>query len=143
MKNGRKPSPWRDTARTLVRGRRNSRRRSSARNRASRAGGLASHASGCCSHRRYDRPRRRDGADDRIAFVHQAVKGWRLEPRLLDELELPLEIGVEAHEEQAGVASFLRPITAADAKDAVTIGNRQLLLRAGIEALARIRAADV
>src|SRR5262245_29872114 len=39
-------------------------------------------------------------ADDRIALVHDAVERRRLQPRLLDELELPLDVGVETHEEQ-------------------------------------------
>src|SRR5262249_9876432 len=82
-------------------------------------------------------------ADDRIALPHHAAERRRLQPRLLDELELPLDVRVQTHEEQTLIAARLRLVAAADAQDAMAIGDRQLILRPRIEALARVGAPDV
>src|SRR5215510_6893509 len=65
-------------------------------------------------------------ADDRIALVHQAVERRRLQPRLLDELELPLEVRVQAHEEEARTRAVARLVAAADAQDAMAVRDREL-----------------
>lgn len=83
------------------------------------------------------------GADDRIALVHQPVKRRRLQPRLLHELELPFEVGVQTHEEESRRLARGLAITAADAMKAMTIRDRQLSLRSAREALARVGAPDV
>lgn len=39
---------------------------------------------------------------------------------MLEKLELPFDIGIHAHEQQAGIPAFLGHISAADMQDAVT-----------------------
>src|SRR5690606_1131909 len=64
------------------------------------------------------------------------------QPGLLDELELALDVGVEAHEHQA-LAAALPAIGAADAQHAVAVGDLEPARLAGLEAVARIGAPDV
>src|SRR2546423_10869509 len=71
------------------------------------------------------------------------MKRWAHQPGLLHEFELPLDIPVQAHEQEARLLSGLFLVDATDAHDAVTIGDRDLIIGAWIEAVARIDAADM
>ncbi len=71
------------------------------------------------------------------------MKGFAAHPGLLHEFELALDIAIEAHKHQAVILAFLRHIGTADAQDAVTIADVDLILRAGIKTVARIGPADM
>jgi hypothetical protein len=71
------------------------------------------------------------------------MKRQTADPGLLHEFELPLDIPVQAHEEQSPPLTGLRYIGAADPDDAMTIGDLDLLTRPRMEALAWIGAADM
>ena len=47
-------------------------------------------------------------AGERVLLADQAVEGRAAQPGLLDELELPLDVAVQAHEQQA---RFLPPFS--------------------------------
>src|SRR3954447_14259040 len=83
------------------------------------------------------------GAGQRIALAGETMERGAVDPGLLQEFELPLDIAVQADEEQAGLLSRLRLIAPADADNAMPIADRDLLFRAGRETLARIGAADM
>src|SRR5262249_48857888 len=86
---------------------------------------------------------RRGGSEDsgragatrkRINLVLEPVKARSQHIRLLHELELALDVRVDAHEEQSRVArSVVRDIVAADAEDAVPVLDTELLARPGLE----------
>lgn len=73
-----------------------------------------------------------DRGHDRIVFLSKSVKIGRCDPGLVNELELPLDIGVDAHEEQAaGLPLPVRPsldIRAPDPENAMPVRNRDLVL---------------
>ena len=82
-------------------------------------------------------------AGQRIAFARQSMKRWTIDPGLLHELELPFDVAVQAHEEQSPPLAGLRLIETADPDDAMTIADRDLLLRARAKTLARVGAPDM
>ena len=41
-----------------------------------------------------------DRRDERIIFLAEPVKVWRGDPGLMDEFELALDVGIDAHEEK-------------------------------------------
>ena len=95
---------------------------------------------------RRDRERARGAAvaDDCVDLVLQRLKTTTEYPDLLQELELALDIGIEAHEHQAGLGQgVLRPVGTADAENAVTVGDRKLLRQIRDQIVARICPADM
>jgi len=56
------------------------------------------------------------------------MEGRAFQPGLLHEFELPLEVAVEAHEEQAGLLSLPGHVRAADTDDAVAVADVDLVL---------------
>src|SRR4051812_11314701 len=71
------------------------------------------------------------------------MKRGTTDPSLLHEFELPLDIAVQAHEEQSPRLTRLRFIATSDPNDAVTVCDRDLLLRSWIKTLPRIGAPDM
>ena len=65
------------------------------------------------------------------------------DPALLDKLELALEVGIEAHEEEAPRLSFLVHMGPPPAQQAVAVGDAQLERVVRGEAVARESAADM
>src|SRR5258705_12068595 len=82
-------------------------------------------------------------ARQRISFIRQPVERCTANPGLLHELKLPFDISVQAHEEQSSPLSGFWLIETSDPDDAMTICDLDLLIRPGIEALARICAPDM
>ena len=80
-----------------------------------------------------------------IDLILQAMEACRLRPSLLHKLELPLDIGVQAHEEQALFLELsLRAITPANPQDPVTVADGELFGRiARSERVSRIGSADM
>src|SRR3954471_9878040 len=71
------------------------------------------------------------------------MKRRTTDPGLLHEFELPLDIPVQAHEEQPPPLTRLRFIATPDPDDAMPVCDRDLLLRSWIKTLARIGAPDM
>src|SRR4051794_4722655 len=82
-------------------------------------------------------------ADQGITLVGKPVERGALGPGLLHEFELPLQVPVQAQEEQARLLPAFRQVRSADTKEAVAVGDVELLARAGVEALARIGTTNV
>ncbi len=80
-----------------------------------------------------------------INLILKPVKACCIRPGLLHELELPLDIGVQAHEEQAGLVEVaLRIVAPAHPQDAMTIADGKLLRRISRpEGVPRIGSADM
>src|SRR5437667_447564 len=81
---------------------------------------------------------------ERIDLVLEPVKARPEHVGLLHKLELSLDVRVHAHEQQTRMPQpVLRGVAAADAEDAVPVGDRQLVLGSRLETVARVDAADV
>src|ERR1043165_2099195 len=82
-------------------------------------------------------------AGQRILLADEAVKGGAGQPGLLDELELALDVAVQAHEQQPGIAPLRRLVEPADSEQPVPVRDRYLLHRPRHQTVARIGSADV
>src|SRR5829696_3855140 len=88
--------------------------------------------------------------DYRVHLTAKAAEHRIVEPRLLNELELPLNVAVEADEKQTTLDVIVNarvggsfPVGASAPQNAVTICRGQGRFRVGAQRVARVGAANV
>src|SRR5258708_8627496 len=84
--------------------------------------------------------------EHRIRLIVQALKVASQQPRLLQKLELRLDVCVNAHKHESrimGVPICAGRVGASDAPNSVSIGDADLNRRIGGEAVSRVGATNM
>src|SRR5262249_35748108 len=88
--------------------------------------------------------------DQRIAFVRETRKAWHVHPALLNELELPFWVAVQANEEQPAIDAVVfawirdpRAVGTSAAKDPVGVYMLKRVRIAAQERITRIRPSHM